>query len=250
VSLVVSLKKEVEKMTIIKIVIVVVLIIVVIWAITTFTRKDKPAVQMEKTKSPPVKAAKVFTLAAPRNVKVDVEDSNVSISWSEVEGAKSYILYYANEENFTRETARSFAGIDGTEFQISKIPAGQYYVAVSSIDGANESALSEIKKLDVTLCKLPDPPANIRFKTLSSSPLKVNVIWDPESTLDGYVLHVNHTTPPRANGADFMTKMVDDPKTPNIILADLDPKLKWFVVVCSVLSHCGEGLPSAPLPLN
>jgi hypothetical protein len=235
---------------VVKILIIVVIILVVLIIISRLFSTAKSAVGVKpQTKSDQKIALK---LLPPQNIVTSNDNGTVTIKWREPQGAKSYILYYSNEANFTPETARTIGSITGSEFEISKVPAGKYYSYMTSISGARESEPSPLMEFDVSICTPPAPPQNFAFKVLAIAATggKALLSWKAESTLDGYVIRVNHESPPIGDDSDHLVTRISDPMTANHVLDGLDPNVKWYVTISSVAAHCGEGPLSEALKLN
>lgn len=212
------------------------------------SNSDKVLVEKKKKKNNKI----LLKLLPPQEITAVNDNGTVTINWREPTGAKSYILYYSDDATLSRETARSIGSITGNEFTISKVPAGKYYCFMTSISGARESDPSPVVSFDVTICSLPAPPQNLKHRIISvnSEGGKVLLSWNAESTLDGYVIRVNHGEPPKGDDSDHLITKIDDPMTANHILENLDLNVHWFATISSVVAHCGEGGMSEALKLN
>jgi len=234
----------------VKILLLVLVIILVLILVSRLGNTAKDVVSAKPRQKPDQKI--VLKLLPPQEIVASNDNGTVTIKWREPKAAKSYILYYSNEPDFTPETARTIGSITGSEFEISKVPAGKYYCYMTSLSGARESEPSPLLEFDVTICTPPAPPKDFTFKVLKITPpgAKVLLSWKAESTLDGYVIRVNHGSAPRGDDSDHLVTHIPDPTTANHILDGLDPNVKWYVTISSIAAHCGEGLPSTALQLN
>lgn len=228
--------------------VLVILLILIIVINCSTSKTDRVVVEAPKKK----KKSVITKLLPPQEIKAVNDNGNVTISWVEPTGAKSYILYYSNEADFTPESARTIGSITGSEFEISKVPPGRYYCYMTSLSGAKESEPSPLIAFDVVICIPPQPPQNFTFKSLNvtASEIKVLLSWTAEMTLDGYVIRVNHGSPPNGNDSDHLITHISDPMTANHILEGLDRNVKWYVTISSIAAHCGEGPLSTVLELN
>jgi hypothetical protein len=73
----------------------------------------------------------------------------------------------------------------------------------------------------------------------------IKISWSPDSTADGYVLHLTSE-----DGFEHRKIEFDDPLVSEHVLSDLDHSSVWFVDVASFGTHCGEGSRSLPIQLN
>ena len=233
----------------IKVVIIIIILIVIVWLANRKVGKMTEASYYKPENKQKAKP-KILKLLPPQNIKVNADGSNVNITWEPCEGAKSYTLHYST--SCDKDNFRTISGIDGEEFQISKVPKGEYYIRLSCTDGVVESEMSNVEVLSIETCNLPPPPKEFRSKIVKNDneTLQVLLSWTPDVTLDGYILHVNYQSPPMANGSDHMVIKIEDPETANRMLEGLDNKFKWYATSASVAAHCGEGEPSNWIVLN
>lgn len=234
----------------VKIFVLILIIVLIFIVVARWNSSSDDKVKLEKKKKRGNKI--ILKLLPPQEIQASNDNGTVTITWREPNGAKSYILYYSDSPNLTPETARSIGSITGSEFVISKVPAGKYYCFMTSLSGARESEPSPLVEFDVVICTPPGPPNNLKHRIMSigASGGKVLISWTPESTLDGYVIRVNHDEAPFGDARDHLVTHIDDPMTANHILENLDMNFKWYVSISSVAAHCGEGDMSEAIKLN
>jgi hypothetical protein len=240
------MKKTSKFLLLATIIVIVALIIITLYRSDTKT-VEKITTTKKKKKNEPLK------LLPPQEIKAVNDNGTVMIDWEEPPGAKSYILYYSNEPDFSPETARTIGSITGSEFVISKVPEGKYFCYMTSISGARESGPSPLVEFNVEICTPPPAPENFTFKILENSiasGVKVLLSWKTELTLDGYAIHVTSDMIPSGDNFDTHVIFIDDPVTGNYIIENLDPNLKWYAAIASIAAHCGEGHMSKALQLN
>jgi hypothetical protein len=246
--------------------VVAVLIILVIIYVINLKRKGVTQEETEKVvmktpvvvESPPQmplenpKKVEKRKLTPPTNIVARADNGLIYVKWQDAPNATSYMMYYSNEPNFTKENARTIGGIDSGDFSINKVPEGRYYYRVASVKGRKESEWSPEGTIEVGSCTPNEPPKNIGSEIMESKDGKFDVFisWSADTTLDGYLVHLSHTTEPVGNESDFLIKLVEDSSATGHIFQGLDASLKWYAIVASNNYHCGSNSFSSPIPLN
>ena len=231
------------KITIAIVVIVILILLFVLYK--THKRRDTEPFRLENdTSRIPVKT--------PTDIKLTVNGTSIHAAWPDVTNAEEYTVYYSNQSDFTKETARTISGIDKGEFSINKVPVGKYYFRVTSKNRTNESAWSDLLSVEITACTPLDPPRNVQSKITEATEKSFTslISWQPEMTSDGYVIRLQHGEPPKGDESDYMIIPVQNVDASSHVLEGLDAKIQWFVTISCNGGHCGEGKRSDPITLN
>ena len=253
----------------IAIVVVVILILLVVLYRTHKTRHSK---KQDECHADEAKIAlspqKKSDLQPPNDIQLTVEGSSIKVKWTDVPMTDTYTVYYSNTPDFKKEEARTINGVDKGEFEINKVPRGKYYFRVSSsrldkrtsgplgaIDPRKvltESELSELHSVEITECTPIEAPKDVHSNVIQAdkNTFKVLISWRPEVSSDGYVIHLNHTEPPKNDQTDYMIVKVSNVDANSHLLEGLEASLKWYATVSCNGSHCGPGTPSNVLTLN
>lgn len=253
------------KLTIAAVVIAILILLVILYR----THKPKDAVEAApKPDEPKVVEAKALSLQPPNDVKLVVTGTTIKVTWSDVYLADKYTVYYSNSPEFEKEDARTIGDIDKGDFEISKVPVGKYYLRVSSSklekksNGALgaldprkvlvESELSKLYTVEVTECATMESPKNVHSEVIQrgNNSIKVLISWQPEMSSDGYVIRLNHTSPPKGDDKDYVVVKVKNVDAGSHLFEGLEASIKWFATVACNGSHCGEGLRSEVITLN
>ena len=245
---------------VITLIIIVVIILILLW-LATRTPRDRTSM-----------------LTSPKVIKANSFNGTINLEWENVKDADSYNMYYSNIPNFTKQNARTIEGIKGNDtfvpkcssshpdglerddskgplhsssrenpnvvkFAINKVPPGSYHYRIVSVKGGKESVWSEESSILVGTCQLSAPPSDLKKEIQENGDIKIS--WSPDSTADGYVLHLTSE-----DGFEHRKIELDDPLVSEHVLSDLDHSSVWFVDVASFGTHCGEGSRSLPIQLN
>ncbi len=206
----------------------------------------------------------------PTNGNVSVDGSSIFAYWPDVEGVDTYTIYYSDKPDFTKDNARIISNIDKGDFVINKVPQGTYYIRISSTKFVKkgtldprreevESEMSDMHTVKVDKCNLPSTPTNVNRELIVSpsnnhqnddNHFDVFISWDPDTTVDAYLIHLNHTEHPSSNDSDFSVIRVDDVNSTGHELNGLDITKKWYATVSAFIDHCGPSEPSAIINLN
>ncbi len=95
----------------------------------------------------------------PKNLQPIGKDKEIELSWSTVEGATTYNLYYSKTPSISKETAQKVSNIK-SPYVLSGLTNGTtYYLAVTAIGGSGESDFSN----EVSATPKPDVQNPINF---------------------------------------------------------------------------------------
>lgn len=248
------------KLTIAAVVIAILILLVILY------RTHKPKDAVEAAPKPVEAIPKLVvssSLQAPSDVKLEVIGTTIKVSWSDVPQANGYTAYYSDTPDFKKEDARVIENIDKGDFEINKVPLGKYYFRIASkatktsgvLDlrkSTVESGLSELYTVEVTECTPIEPPKNVHSETIQrdNNSIKVLISWQPEMSSDGYVIRLNHTSPPKGDDKDYVVVKVKNVDAGSHLFEGLEASIKWYATVACNGSHCGEGLRSEVITLN
>jgi len=162
-------------------------------------------------------------LTSPKVIKANSFNGTINLEWENVKDADSYNMYYSNIPNFTKQNARTMRELremtllyrnalphiqtdwnemirkvhfilphvknpNVVKFAINKVPPGSYHYRIVSVKGGKESVWSEESSILVGTCQLSAPPSDLKKEIQENGDIKIS--WSPDSTADGYVLHL------------------------------------------------------------
>lgn len=124
-------------------------------------------------------------LPAPTAVISIAGDSQVSISWQAVKGAKSYVIYWSNNKGVSKSNGEK-AKIDSPAFVHRQLKNGtSYHYVVTAIDAKGES----VESTEVTAIPQQPVPAAPFGVTAVQFDGKITIHWDPVHTATSYNLY-------------------------------------------------------------
>lgn len=134
----------------------------------------KPPVLMAELK-------KVEKPGAPAGVRAVFGNAKVTISWSPVDGADSYALYWSNGPGVKSEERNRIGGITGGEYEHTGLTNDTgYYYAVAAVNAGGEGAPSE-QTFAIPRPSAPSAPAGI---SATAGKSKITLAWEaaPEAS--------------------------------------------------------------------
>lgn len=244
-----------KRETILVILVILIAIIVSIIFVLTIgssgeTKKDRVqqpiVVEAKPQETEPFVEAKVEKLAPPTKIETESKKGTIYFRWLDTPDAGGYKLYYSDHSQFTKSEARLIEGITSGEFSITKVPSGTYYYRIASIFGEDEGRWSEERIVVVDKCQPLEPPKNLK-STYEKGKKSAVVSWTADPASDGYVLSVyldqNDTVP-------TTTINIDSGIISNYKITSLNPKLKYFLTISAVQSHCTNGFESDKVQIS
>jgi fibronectin type 3 domain-containing protein len=129
---------------------------------------------------------------APSSVTAEaLSSTEITISWSSVSGANTYIIYYATDGvngNYRRLTSvlNSYSSRTITSFN----PATTYYFRVASANNCDEESAKSTSYASATTdgCDLPIPPSPTGLFASPLSSKSVEIEWDEVSGASQYIV--------------------------------------------------------------
>ena len=133
-------------------------------------------------------------LSAPTNLTATAEEDDVSLSWSGVDGASYYWVYY-NTTNDTESATLLASDVTETSYTATVSYDGNYYFWVKAADGSAgnsfTSDFSDVYGIYVAFKYELDAPEDVAV-TLSSSTLNViEISWTKVSSVTYYSIYYN-----------------------------------------------------------
>jgi fibronectin type 3 domain-containing protein len=157
---------------------------------------------------------------APAIKQVIPGDESLTVNWNTVDDAKSYEVYYGEDNSFDK--AKQYSTVMNPMDTITGLNNSiKYYVWVLAINTAGESKPSA--SAEGTPMKIPDAPAAPNV-TSSNKAVELSVTWNAVNNAVSYEVYystVNSTS-------DTKTKSVETTTTSTTI-TNLDPGTKYYV---------------------
>ena len=168
----------------------------------------------------------------PSNVVVSTTGGKATVTWSAVNGAKSYNIYINKADgSFVAKivACHSGAGLN--------IKCGQYFVQVSSNGDGCEGSKGNKVSFDIPCCPQPliDPPVNFRYEG-TESPGEVTLLWDPVVGATSYNIY-------RKQGTSVTTTSYDELENTTattFTFVNVMPGTNQAFIVQTV-NACGDG---------
>lgn len=123
-----------------------------------------------------------ITLAVPSNIKAEkVKESQVRISWDQVEGAASYDIYRSDTKgNGFRKIGKS----DKTEFTDNKVSGGVFYYKVAAVKKKQKAAASTLSEAVAVYLKPGTPEVTGVYQKK-----KIRITWKKAEGADTYYIY-------------------------------------------------------------
>lgn len=182
------------------------------------------------------------THASPSGVTVTASDSQAQVSWTAVEGAAYYNIYWSQQSPVTSSASR-VANITETSYTFDSLVNDQtYYFAVSAVfsDGV-ESAVSSTAS-GTPMIKIPDAPSSV---SISAEQGAITLSWSESLGATSYNVYWSQTSPVSIADASRMTKITSTSTTH----AGLVDGQAYYYVVTAVNSS-GESAVSSQVGAN
>jgi hypothetical protein len=129
--------------------------------------------------------------AKPTGVSISVGDARNTISWTAVDNATTYILYWGTDNTVTRASANNVSVTSGTSYPHSPLTNGQrYYYVVTAVNAGGESAESDL--VSGMPLAVPGAPATV---TILAGNRQVSLSWDIVTGATSYNIYWSTTTP-------------------------------------------------------
>lgn len=190
----------------------------------------------ESAPSPQVAAT---SSAAPTGVAVAPGNGQATITWTGVQNATSYNLYYSQDSFSTANgavNATEIPNVSSPYLQANLVNAKTYYFVVTAVVGGIESAAStEVSTLPAVV-QPPSPPTGV---VATAAGGQVAVDWQPVPGATSYNLY--WSTSPGVTPAN--TTNILSPTAPGAVIPGLINGTTYYVVVTAVTSGV-ESLPS------
>ncbi len=128
---------------------------------------------------------------APSGVAASPQDGQAQISWSPVDGAISYNIYWAQTTGVTQETGTQIAGVTSPYIHTSLTNGTTYYYIVTAV-GCDESADSS--ENDATPSDTGAPPGAPSVVSADPGDSQATIFWDPVGGATSYNIYWSTTT--------------------------------------------------------
>jgi fibronectin type 3 domain-containing protein len=124
-------------------------------------------------------------LSAPGTLtKGIVTDSSITISWQAASGALSYKIYLSTSQS---GTYAMYGTATGTQYTLNGLTSGTtYYIKVTAISGARESAASGVLSAQ-TAAKAPSVPSGVTATAASAT--SITVTWTAVEGAASYIIY-------------------------------------------------------------
>lgn len=141
--------------------------------------------------------------SAPQNVTVSVSGSTVTVSWSAVDGADSYTVYYGTTSPVTTSNATAVTGLTGTSTTISGLADGTYHLAMTATSSSGEGGLSTEVSFTIGSGGSTLPaPQNLAASVSGTS---ATVSWSAVTGATSYTVYYGTTSPVTTSNATATT---------------------------------------------
>lgn len=183
------------------------------------------------------------TRPAPTNVHVNIQNGKPVVTWSPVDGAKSYNIYvFKSDGTFVVKVVDC-----GCVAKTIDIPCGNYFVQVSTNSNDGEGSKSNKVSFSVPCCPQPplDAPRNFIYDG-SELPGEITLSWSSVENATSYTVY-------RSRGGVVETDNFDEKKTTTdtkLTFTDLLPGTQHaFIIVAN--NKCNDpGYPSKCLKVD
>ena len=171
---------------------------------------------------------------APTNVTATVSSSQITVSWSEAQGASYYNIYYSDQSDVGTGSNR-ISGVSSTTYTFSNLSDGQlYYFVVTAVSTTGvESQVSSMVSASQTV----SPPASV---TVSAESTTITLSWEATDTATTYNVYQSQTSPVSMATANRTSGITDTSAT----FSSLSNNTSYYYLVTAVNS-LGESGASA-----
>lgn len=168
-----------------------------------------------------VRTAFVDTLDSPSNVNLQPGVTSIALSWDSTAFASSYNVYWSLTDDISLSSAK-FTCRQADTVHDSLVPETTYYYAVTSVNGTDESMLSEVHT--TTTASLL-PPNRI----ISSSDYRsVHLTWNTAANAESYNVYYSE------NSKVVTTSLYRSVTGDSIHLTGLSPSMYYYFKIASV----------------
>lgn len=175
--------------------------------------------------------------AAPTGINVTAADGQIAVSWTAVEGATAYNIYYATSSGVTKTTGIKVAGAVSPRTITGLTNGTTYYVVVTAANDAGESA--ESSEGFATPTAAVSPPGIPTGVTATAGNQKVTIGWQAVSGATSYNIYYA-TNPSVSKTTGTKIAGVVSPHT----LTGLSNGVTYYFVVTAV-NDSGESAESS-----
>ena len=130
-----------------------------------------------------------FLPSVPSNVQAEPAFESIKLSWSPVDDATRYTVYWSTSANATRITAQRIDNITGTEFVHENLTSNDviyYFVTANSQKGESENSATAAAS-PIVSPEVPSVPIDIIISQVSGS---VTFSWDAIAGAQSYNLYL------------------------------------------------------------
>jgi len=169
---------------------------------------------------------------APAGISAEAGDGEVTISWSDVEGADSYNLYWATEDDIDTLTGNLIEGVTSPYLHEDLTNGTAYYYAVTAVNSGGESGPSDVV-MATPMAPEPEPeaPAAPEGVQAIGGDEEIEISWEPSSGATSYNIYFG-----TAPGVTKDDNLIDDVESP-FVHGNRNAGQTYYYVVTAV----GEG---------
>ncbi|MDO8461560.1 MAG: beta-propeller fold lactonase family protein [Deltaproteobacteria bacterium] len=124
--------------------------------------------------------------AAPTGLTASASTTSIALSWTAVDGATSYTLYYGTTTGVTVDNGSSISALTSTSYQHENLTTGKtyYYIVTASNDAGESTPSSELS--------IATTPSGVSTFTVSPGNAKNTLSWPAVDGASSYTLY--HST--------------------------------------------------------
>lgn len=179
------------------------------------------------------------TLAPPKGYSTFHPNETITLNWTAVQGAASYVLQFSMDPSFPQATRAEFNNIPNTAFTFSTPNQGNYYARVIAASSSGITGVpSNVTTFSVSYNNPLPPPPNVVSPDNTTQTLPITFTWTdvPNPQPSGYELQI-------AKDSGFQTIEDDVPQINHATRTELSltPGTKFW----RVRSAQGDSAPGA-----
>jgi formylglycine-generating enzyme required for sulfatase activity len=125
---------------------------------------------------------------APLNIRAEAGAGQLIVHWDASDGATSYNLYHGTSTSITQTTGTPVVSISSPHV-LNLASGATYYVIVTAVNAAGESADSFIASASPSASPPPLAPTNMQAELSPTDPSKVVLTWNASAGATGYNLY-------------------------------------------------------------
>ena len=174
---------------------------------------------------------------APSSVTLTAGDSQVNVSWSPVNGATSYNIYWSNTSGVKPSNGTKMGGLTSSQYTHASLTNGlNYYYVVTAVNSAGESSASS----QASAMPMPPVPGTPTGLTLTPGDAQINIAWSPVKGATSYNIYWSNTTGITPSNGTKIGSLSSSPYPHTSLTNGLD----YYYVVTAV-NIAGESVPSS-----